>query len=564
MPQIRAILRSSRVRIDVAVLVLLGVASAATWIPRLRGPIDLRWDGAAYYILGTSLARGSGYRLLSEPGEIESIQYPPLLPGLVAIYQLVLGTEDWTVIGVWLRITFFAIFILYIGAVYVLARAFLSPLYALTVAALTLLHYGTQFQSDLLFAELPFALVTMLFLVWARRDEHRISFRTSLAAITAYGLRTAGIALLAAWVGDAVLRRRFRTALARLVIAMFPILAWQGHVAAVQSSPAYRNPAYEYQRAPYLYSNVSYATNAFTFKDPFQPELGRATPGDIALRFARNLRAIPTALGEAVSSNRAAVRNSLTEILRLPMIPGTVTWLLFGLGCLVMAGSAIHLAGREWLMPLYAAFSVILMCLTPFADQFWRYLVPITPILSLWLVESLRWLARFPRSRRLRPVPVTGVAIGLLLVLQAYMLVRVYRHFHLDATYIDHRGIQAHYRLFYYYPSYRAQDEALDWLKNHAGVGDVLAAPDPHWAYIRTGRKAVFPPFELEAPEAERLLGTIPVRYLIIQNGAARAFDRYETPVIESDPNGWRRVALDIDSRVMVYERTRSDRREQQ
>src|SRR4029434_3493836 len=32
MPQIRAILRSSRVRIDVAVLVLLGVASAATWI----------------------------------------------------------------------------------------------------------------------------------------------------------------------------------------------------------------------------------------------------------------------------------------------------------------------------------------------------------------------------------------------------------------------------------------------------------------------------------------------------------------------------------------------------
>src|SRR5262245_32904200 len=99
MSQIRAILRSRRVTTDAAALVLLGVVSAATWIPRLRGPIDLRWDGAAYYILGTSLARGSGYRLLNEPGEIESVLHPPLLPGLVAIHQLVLGTEDWTVVG---------------------------------------------------------------------------------------------------------------------------------------------------------------------------------------------------------------------------------------------------------------------------------------------------------------------------------------------------------------------------------------------------------------------------------------------------------------------------------
>jgi hypothetical protein len=408
-----------------------------------------------------------------------------------------------------------------------------------------------------LFAELPFALMTMLFLVWARRDEHHISFRTGLAAVAAYALGTAGIALLAAWVGDALLRRRFRTALARLVIAIFPVLAWQGYVAAVQSSPAYRNSAYEYQRAPYLYSNVTYATNAFTFKDPFQPELGRATLGDIARRSARTLRRIPTVLGQAVSSNQAALRDSLTELLRRPIVPPrAVSWLVFSLGCLVMVGSAIHLAGREWLMPLYAAFSVTLMCLTPFPEQFWRHLVPLTPILSLWLVESLRGLTSLPPSRRLRPIPVVGVALGLLLVLQAYMVVRVYRHFHLDATYIDHRA-KAHHRLFYYYPSYRAQDEALDWLKNHAGVGDVVAAHDPHWAYLRTGRKAVFPPFELVAAEAERLMGTVPVRYVIVQSGTAIVIGRYVTPVIERDPNGWRRVALDIDSGVMVYERNR-------
>ena len=72
----------------VACLVVALVA-AATWWPRIDGPIDLRFDAGAYYILGTSLARGEGYRMLSEPGEIPSSLHPPLVPALVAAHQLV-------------------------------------------------------------------------------------------------------------------------------------------------------------------------------------------------------------------------------------------------------------------------------------------------------------------------------------------------------------------------------------------------------------------------------------------------------------------------------------------
>ena len=70
------------------------VAACVSWIPRRSGPIDLRWDGGTYYILGTSLAEGKGYRLLNEPGEIAAIQYPPLLPAIVALHQQVLGTSE--------------------------------------------------------------------------------------------------------------------------------------------------------------------------------------------------------------------------------------------------------------------------------------------------------------------------------------------------------------------------------------------------------------------------------------------------------------------------------------
>ena len=41
------------------------VLAIVLWLPRLTGPIDLRWDAGVYYLLGTSLATGQGYRILS-------------------------------------------------------------------------------------------------------------------------------------------------------------------------------------------------------------------------------------------------------------------------------------------------------------------------------------------------------------------------------------------------------------------------------------------------------------------------------------------------------------------
>ena len=79
----------------------------AVSIPRLNGPIDLRWDASAYYVLGTALAEGKGYRLLNEPGEIKTVQYPPLVPLIVAVHQWLMGTSDFFEVGWRLRILLF-------------------------------------------------------------------------------------------------------------------------------------------------------------------------------------------------------------------------------------------------------------------------------------------------------------------------------------------------------------------------------------------------------------------------------------------------------------------------
>ena len=143
----------------------------AVSLPRLNGPIDLRWDASTYYILGTALAEGKGYRLLNEPGDIKAVQYPPLLPSIIAIYQRTMGTSDYIPVGWALRLTYFRLSGLYLRAVYALARRMLSPLHAFFASAITGLSVNSFFYpSETLYAELPFALVSILFLLCYRKQ----------------------------------------------------------------------------------------------------------------------------------------------------------------------------------------------------------------------------------------------------------------------------------------------------------------------------------------------------------------------------------------------------------
>ena len=280
-----------------AVLLLIWLAVS---IPRLNGPIDLRWDASAYYVLGTALAEGKGYRLLNEPGEIETVQYPPLVPLIVAVHQWLMGTSDFFEVGWRLRIVYFVLSGIYLLAVYALARQLYPPIHALLIGAITgLSFYSFFYPSETLYTELPFALVSILFLLCQRRSDQPVyAIASGVLVVAAYLLRTAAIALLVAWVVESLIRRRFLQAAVRAVVVAIPVLAWQAHVWQVTSSQEYNQPAYAYQRAPYYYSNVTYGENSMLV-DPFRPEAGRIRPGDLFARAIRNMIAIPLALGES-------------------------------------------------------------------------------------------------------------------------------------------------------------------------------------------------------------------------------------------------------------------------
>jgi hypothetical protein len=551
----------SRPRSNLAVVALACLAAVLLWVPRYAGPIDLRWDAAVYYILGTSLAEGNGYRLLSEPGEIEAVQYPPLLPAIVALHQLLLGTNDPTTVGRLLRLTSCVAFLAYAAAAARLLLAFLPPRAALLGTLLSLFSLQAWFLSDLLFPEVWFSVVMLLFLDLLRQaGSLRREILVYVLATAAYALRTIGLAALAVWVLDSVIRRRFRQAALRAVLALVPVMAWQGYVGSVERSAAYTTPAYEYQRASYMFYNVSYMRN-IVLRDPFTPEKGQV---NVIRRVARNALDLPSYFGETLSVSRryfemwlnaALPDNRAVAAAIAPIVYGGL-W-VYG-GVLVAAGLGVLALRGQPLVSLYMVLYGAALCLTPFPSQNTRYLMPVAPLLALAAIVCLRDLAR--RTERWRGsaegrLGLVGLVLVPALFLQIGVAGWVYATSYRTIAYQDAAGAFVRYRLLFYDDAERGFDEAVDYVRARARPADVVAAGMPHWIHLRTRLKTVMPPFEASPSRMQALLDSVPVRYLVIGRDVVGT-ERYTGPMLRAFPGRWARVFSSTTGGWSVYRRT--------
>jgi hypothetical protein len=545
----------------VGTLLLVALLALTTWLPRLRGPLDLRYDGGVYYILGVSLAEGRGYRLLNEPGEIHAIQYPPLLPLMVAAYVKVMGTADPLAVGRALRVTYFVLSLLYAMVVYATARLFLAERLALAAAVLTTFYCFTYFLSDLLFAELPFALVTTLFVLARRRAEPLRSWLQALLGLGAVLLRTLGVALVLAWSVEALLRRRFKTAALRALVMVLPLVAWHGYVSSVRSGPEYRAPQYTYQRAPYLYYNVSYRENV-AYRDPFRPELGTIPLPELLSRTARQASKLPMLLGESVSAPERFWEwtigwfGHLMGFDDLPAYERVATAIV---GLVVIAGVVALAFQGEALVSLYVAFTLGLIFATPWPVQFTRYAAPLTAFLAIAFVLALDTVRRValhfasPARVLLNAGAVAlAVCVG---AIEAIAISRTLVRYHYPVPWRDGAGRPIGGRFFYYDRAWTAFDLSLEWLKAEAGRDDIVASSAPHNVYLRTGLKAVMPPMEADIETAQRLLDSVPVTYVIVDGLAfADITRRYARPVMEGRPMAWELV-YSGDGPLRIYRR---------
>jgi hypothetical protein len=534
------------------------------WAPRLSGPIDLRWDGGVYYILGTSLATGHGYRILSEPGSPEALQYPPLLPAIIALCQHILGSTDPAVVAPWLRKLNLTLFVAYAFAVLRLARRYLTRGTAVAAVALCLLHFMTIFISDILSADLPFALVSVVFVLIAA-DAGAASrplpreAGSFIVAAAGFFLRTAGVALFAAWVLEAVVRRRWWLALSRAGLGVLPVVIWQLHVARVQASYEYTHPAYEYQRAPYQFYNVSYAENIGLVRD------GHLHPGALSTNLRSNVGPLLTALGESVSTSEVYSSRFLAHPLRfLTGRPGSRVLTLLPIICfsaLVITGLVILAVCRAGLMVFIPVVSIGLISITPWPDQFLRYLMPLIPFLAIAVVMPL---SRLRASQQLRPEIISvgsTVLAGFVIVALTLQTFTVWELFHrwrnrptfANASFVH--GLRPTNKYFYYTQPWQGWEKAVSWIRANTPANAIIATPHQHLCYLRSNRLTVLPPVETDPVRARRLLEAVPVSYVIItEMGEMAGFgSRYSLPAVQVDPGNWSLVYS--ADRTRIYSR---------
>jgi hypothetical protein len=553
-----------------------GIALLLIWLavslPRLNGPIDLRWDASTYYVLGTALAQGKGYRLLNEPGEIKAVQYPPLLPAIIAVQQRLMKTSDYFKVGWRLRVIYFLLSGVYLAAVYVLARQLLARAQALLVGAVTGLSFNSFFYpSETLYADLPFALCCIAFLLCQRKsDQPFFAAAQGIFGAAAYLLRTAGIVLLVAWVAESLVRRHWTQATIRAGIAVVPVLAWQMYVWQVTKSDEYHRPSYSYQRAPYYYSNVTYRENS-SLIDPFRPELGHTKPSDLLGRVARNSMAIPLGLGESCWFSMPLLRYPLDKLhsrLPIPMPSGwqklvsaTLGICLVAVGVLSIVGAVLIARGRDWFLSLYFVIALAVVVLTPWQSQFWRYLAPLAPITLIFLVIGLvairGWLLGRSSNRPRAAVFLPAGCFLAMLLVQIVIAAPFLRNL-LPVSYYDASGHERVHRLLTYEPHWHALDRAFEWVRQNAQPNAVIATTVPQLAYLRSGHKAVLPPLDPDTRQASRLLDEVPVSFLILDTlGRPPISDRYAAPVVAHQPEGWRLAYTAPDGGAKVYERIR-------
>jgi len=545
------------------------------WALRWSGPIDLRYDGAVYYLLGTSLAAGEGYRIKSEPGAPHDIQYPPLLPLIVAAHQKALGSADPAVVGPWLRRTYAVMFLAYGLAVLALARAHVRPWLALLATVLCIAHQNTYLLSDLLFTELPFSLVCVSFILLLQTRKlashpNAKEVLTFVLSTAGFMLRTAGIALLVTWVADALVRRAWRLALLRAVLAALPVIGWQAYVWRVQASDEFKQPAYAYQRAPYQYYNVTYGAN-LALIDPFRPELGYLTPTALARRVATNIATLPISLGEAVSASMGfwrAVAHGDQERGDISLFDRIARTPLYLLAALAVTGGIVLSKRRRWPLVIFAVVSIGLVCTTPWPDQIGRYFSPIAPFLAIAAVVGVATLANFLRRQPAGPLIHVGrIAVWafcfLVLAIQGGTAMMVFRQRHYEpATFVPGRGLDAP-RWFYYDRSWAEWENAVRWIRTQAAPDDVVVTSSPHLCYIWTGLHAVMPPMEIDPAKARQLMDTVPGTWLIVDE--LKFLDiapRYALPAVTGDPLAWRLVrrfggGTQVFQRVPVTSRSR-------
>jgi hypothetical protein len=452
-------------------------------------------DNYWYMLLGESLRSGDGYRDLWLPAMPPHTRYPPVYPAALALLGFVANAP--------------LLFKLFSAACTtgIAALAFLlanertgdrqlAVMAGLLVgAAPIVVEYSHWVLSEPLFTFL-----SMMALFAFTRDGDGKNPKTlaigTVAVILASLTRSAGYPLILAVVIAFAVRRRWKQCAIFFGVVVIALGAWW-----------LRNKMAVSGDLPY--------SQWIMFRDPYNPELGTVTMGEMVARFWFNFKRYTLAILPQSVAGR------------------DVTGSVAGLYGVVLAVPIIIAAFRNIKRPrvveLYFIFYMGLILLWPEAWGDQRLLLPVLPVAILLMLEGLAWLARLVAKTDQRTALATFVAAVALVAVAAFGNVRIMSSA-VDCTRQYWRGDR-----FACYPV-PATDfiNVASWASQGTPTGSVVINRKPQIFYWYARRRGDNYPYSTNPDSILNFMNNQGASYVVVDRWSATTY-RFLVPAIQAN-----------------------------
>ncbi len=493
----------SRRRLAVILVAICGIALLAGILSFDDLPSAIG-DNAEFVILTRALAEGQGFRYINHPELRPATKYPPGFPAFLAGWSFVFGDSVTS-----MKINVLLCFVAAAGFTFLLARRLvgdhLAAIAAFTIAiSSSVLEYSHQVLSDV-----PYMLFSLLaiYLVLTGPKGSRTALAGLVLCIWAYFARTVGASLVFASVVFLLLKSRRKEAVILICgfLAVSGLWAIRNYTAAGEGS---------------RYLKVLFSAN------PYDPDQGMITFSGLISRVWINGTAY---LGSMMPTN------ILPTLVRPARDFGEIamTSLMSVLIIVIAVFGAIALRKKALLISLYIVFYMMIYLGWPEVWRSERFMIPLAPLLAIYLYAGLRWLLGFFGARGLAVTVICGL-------LALTNLVSLYRY--IGRT----KGYPAGWVRYF---------DAAKWIDGNSDEDAVVLCRKPFLFYLYSNRKTIAYPFTRDKNAMREYLLEARPDYIVLEklSSGTSATDVYLIPVLHEMTDHLREAHFTEEPVTAVY-----------
>jgi hypothetical protein len=479
----------------------------------LTGRLSSGGDDAHYIVLAKALATGQGYRAISHPNEPPETQYAPLLSFLLLPIVRFFPQNYLIPKIIPLLFAFASILVLSRLIKVYLPQQEEKAKWLLICAAISpiIIYYSTQVLSEALFYF--FSLLTIyIALRFDGRENINIILILAISAVAAYYSRSIGLSLILALSLLYLVRKRYKLFLIISFLMAAMILPW-----IVRNS---------------LLGGSGYISSFFLV-NPYNLDSGTITFIGFVKRILMN----------AIRYSGKVVPDLLFYPWLAKISPYNPFKIALGLlsSFLIVLGFFRSIRTRINILNIYGLIYFLFCLLWPWYDV--RFLMPLLPIILLFLVQGIGEVIGFLRIERLK-----GFAQKKLL--RNALIAVIILFFLIGDAHIIYSN-----RWGKISPEWQEYNKACFWLKYFTDKGSNILCRKASYAYLISGRKAVLYPFTEDYNKMSQFLKENRIDYIIYDRlvSAVDSSELYLKPFIMRNPTLFRPVYKAGGSGTLIF-----------